>query len=94
MSPMTRKPDNTDHTRDAPNAGHRVLVPIERALYAEAVRAAAHYGLPVEEWFARAAREKLAAAPIRPPADSGDGPIRTPYVESGITTRDSRSSAG
>ena len=80
-----------------------MLVPIERALYAEALQAAAHFGLSVEEWFARAAQEKLAAEPIRPPADSTDGanaaagadsPTRTPYVESGITTRDLRSSAG
>ena len=91
---MTRKPTDTHDTRGAPNAEDRVLVPIERTLYAEALQAAAHYGLPVEQWFARAARDKLAAETIRPPADSGDGPIRTPYVESGITTRDSRSSAG
>ena len=49
-----------------------MLVPIERALFAEALQAAAHYGLSVEEWFARAAQEKLAAEPIRPPADSTD----------------------
>ena len=80
-----------------PASEERVLVPIERALYAEALQASAHFGLSVEEWFARAAQEKLAAEPIRPPADSTDGaesPIRTPYVESGITTRDLRSSAG
>ena len=77
-----------------PASEERVLVPIERALFAEALQAAAHYGLSVEEWFARATQEKLAAEPIRPPADSTEGPTRTPYVESGITTRDLRSSAG
>ena len=91
---MTRAPDNTPDARESAHAADRVMVPIERELYAEALQAAAHYELPVEEWFARAAQEKLAAEPIRPPADSGEGPIRTPYVESGITTRDTRSSAG
>ena len=80
---------------DEPTSGReRVLVPIERELYAEALQAAAHFGLPVEEWFARAAQDKLAAEPIRPSVNSGDGPVRTPYVESGVTTRDTRSSAG
>jgi hypothetical protein len=72
----------------------RVLVPVERGLYEEALQAAAYYRVPVEEWVARAVREKLAAEPIRPPQDSAPGPVRTPYVEAGVTTRDSRSSAG
>ncbi|HET7771694.1 MAG TPA: hypothetical protein VFN74_23175 [Chloroflexota bacterium] len=81
-------------TDELASSRDRVLVSIERDLYAEALQAAAHFGIPVEEWFARAARDKLAAEPIRPPVDSGVGPVRTPYVESGITTRDTRSSAG
>ena len=81
-------------TEELRGSRDRVLVPIERDLYAEALQVAAHFGLSVEEWFMRAARDKLAAEPIRPPVDSGDGPVRTPYVESGITTRNTRSSAG
>ena len=81
-------------TEEPAGSQDRVLVAIERDLYAEALQAAAHFGLSVEEWFARAAQDKLAAEPIRPPVDSGDGPVRTPYVESGVTTRDTRSSAG
>ena len=91
---MTRIPNTNLDPRNTAHAADRVLVPIERELYAEALQAAAHYELPVEEWFARAARDKLAAEPIRPPTDSDDAPTRTPYVEAGTTTRDSRSSAG
>jgi hypothetical protein len=71
-----------------------VLLPVERGLYREALQAAAYFGVPVEEWVGQAVREKLAAEPIRPPLDSAPGPVRTPYVEAGVTTRDSRSSAG
>ena len=88
---MTTTPDRA---RGESCADDRVLVPIDRQLYAEALQAAAYYGLPPEEWFDRAAREKLAAEPIRSPADGGDVPRRTPYLESGVTTRDTRSSAG
>ena len=70
------------------------MVPMEKALYAEVLQTAAHFGVPVEEWIERAVREKLVAEPIRPPLDSQEGPARTPYAEAGVTTRDTRSSAG
>jgi hypothetical protein len=69
-------------------------VTVDAELYEEVRAAAEHFQVPLETWVERALREKLAAEPIRPPADSGPGPVRTPYVEAGITTRDQRSSAG
>ncbi|CAA9262388.1 MAG: hypothetical protein AVDCRST_MAG77-2743 [uncultured Chloroflexi bacterium] len=67
---------------------------VDTELLGEVKAAAEHFQVPLETWIERALREKLAAEPIRPPADSGPGPVRTPYVEAGITTRDPRSSAG
>jgi hypothetical protein len=72
----------------------QVQVPMDKALYAEALQTAAFFGVPVQEWIERAVREKLAAEPIRTPLDSEEGPVRTPYAEAGVTTRDPRSSAG
>jgi hypothetical protein len=77
---------------ESASSGERVMVPVESGVYAKALQAAAHFGIPVEEWFDRAARDKLAAEPIRPPEE--ETPVRTPYVEAGQTTRDTRSSAG
>ncbi len=77
---------------ESSTAEDRVMVPVDPATYREALQAAAHFGIAVEEWFDRAARDKLAAEPIRPPEE--ETPVRTPYVESGRTTRDPRSSAG
>ena len=79
---------------ETPESSQRVNVSIDPTLYRDIQAAAEHFQLPLDEWIDRALREKLAADPIRPPADSLPGPTRTPYVESGITTRDPRSSAG
>jgi len=76
------------------NSSERVLVPVDRGLYEQALQAAAYFGLSVEEWLDRSISDKLAAEPIRLPTEGEPGPVRTPFVESGITTRDSRSSAG
>ena len=72
----------------------RLTFEVDAALSEEVKAAAEHFQLPLEEWLERAVREKLAAEPIRPPHDSHPGPVRTPYVEAGTTTRDPRSSAG
>lgn len=66
---------------------------MDKDLYAEVLQTAAYFGVPVDEWIERAVREKLAVEPIRPPFDSDEGPVRTPYAEAGVTTRDTRSSA-
>ena len=80
--------------QDALHIAEKVLVPVDPTLYAQALQAAAYFGLTVEEWLERSIRDKLAAEPIRPPTEGEPGPIRTPFIESGVTTRDSRSSAG
>ena len=79
---------------EPPDSSARVSVDVDAGLYREVCAAADYIQIAASEWIERALREKLAAEPLRPPADSAPGPIRTPYVESGITTRDSRSSAG